>query len=746
MNPATGGLETSKETRMKTHRLTLALAAALGLSLPACSKNDAPEAPVAQQPAPANANAAPAEASANPFFAESPLSYRMPQFDKIKDEHYAPALDRGMSEQRTEVDAIANSADAATFENTIVALEKTGALLTRTSAVFGNLAGAHTNPAIQAVQAEMAPKFAAHQDAVLLDGKLFARIKQLYDGRAQLGLDPESLRLLERHHTDFVRAGANLSDADKDKLKAMNSELASLATTFSQNVLKEVNASGVLVADVAQLDGLSPEAVTAAAEAAKAAGNDGQYLIALQNTSGQPPLASLTNRELRKKIMEASLTRGSRGGEFDNRAIVARVARLRAERAAMLGYDTHAAYVLEDETAKTVGAVNKLMSDLAPAAVANARREAADMQAIVDAEGGGFQLEAADWSFYAEKVRKQKYDFDEAQLRPYFELDNVLVNGVFHAAGQLYGLSFKERKDLPTYHPDVRVWEVFEADGKPLGLFLGDFYARSSKRGGAWMNAYVPQNGLTGTSPVVANHQNIPKPSEGQPTLMTFDEVTTMFHEFGHALHGLFSNVKYPMFSGTSVPRDFVEYPSQVNEMWATYPSILANYAKHHETGEPIPKALLDKVMAAEKFGQGHATTEYLAAAMLDQKWHQLKADQVPTDTLAFEAQALNEAGVDYAPVPPRYRSTYFSHIMGGYSAGYYAYLWSEVLDAESVEWFKENGGLKRENGDHFRKTLLSRGGSVDAMQLFRDFRGRDPKVGPLLIRRGLDSPVGGSK
>ncbi len=728
---------------MKTHRLSLAMAAALGLSLTAGALAQAPQvsgAPAAAKPA------AGAEETANPFFAVSPLPYQMPQFDKIKDEHYAPALERGMSEQRAEMSAIANSADAPTFDNTIVAMEKTGALLNRSAAVFGNLAGANTNPAMQAIQAQMAPKFSAHQDAILLDGKLFARVKALYDSRDSLGLDAESLRLLERHHTDFVRAGANLSDADKETLKAMNSELASLATTFSQNVLKEVNASGVYVTDVADLDGLPAEAITAAAEAAKAAGKPGQYLIALQNTSGQPPLASLTNRELRQKIMQASLTRGSRGGEFDNRAIVARVAKLRAERAALLGYDNHAAYVLEDETAQTVGAVNKLMADLAPAAVANARKEAADMQAIIDAEGGKFQVEAADWAFYAEKVRKEKFDFDESQLRPYFELDNVLVNGVFYAANQLYGLEFKERKDLPTYQADVRVWEVFEADGKPLGLFIGDFYARSNKRGGAWMNAYVPQNGLTGTSPVVANHLNIPKPSDGQPTLMTFDEVTTMFHEFGHALHGLFSNVKYPTFSGTSVPRDFVEYPSQVNEMWATYPSILANYAKHHQTGEPIPQALLDKVMATEQFGQGHATTEYLAAAMLDQKWHQLTAAQVPTDTLAFEAQALKEAGVDYAPVPPRYRSTYFSHIMGGYSAGYYAYLWSEVLDAESVEWFKENGGLKRANGDHFRKTLLSRGGSVDAMQLFRDFRGRDPQVGPLLVRRGLDNPVGEKK
>ena len=711
-----------------TQKLSLALAIALSLAVPGATFADD------------HATQAAEPVSANPFFTVSSLPYQLPPFDQIQDAHYAPAFEKGMADQLAEVAAIANNAAAPTFENTIVAMEKTGSVLNRTAAVFFNLAGANTNPAMQKVQAEMAPKLAAHQDAILLDGKLFARVKSLHDQRASLGLDAESLRLLERYHTDFVRAGANLSDADKTKLKAMNAELASLATTFSQNVLKEVNASGVLVDDVAKLDGLPAEAITAAAEAAKAAGKEGQYLIALMNTSGQPPLSSLTNRALRKKIMDASLTRGSRGGEFDNTAIVARVAKLRAERAALLGYENHATYVLEDETAGTVGAVNKLLSDLAPAAVANARKEAADMQAIIDAEKGGFALEAADWAFYAEKVRQAKYDFDESQLRPYFEMTSVLENGVFHAAGQLYGLQFKKRTDLPTYHPDVVVYEVFEADGKPLGLFLGDFYARSNKRGGAWMNAYVPQNGLTGTLPVVANHQNIPKPAAGQPTLMTFDEVTTMFHEFGHALHGLFSNVKYPQFAGTSVPRDFVEYPSQVNEMWATWPTILANYAKHHETGEPIPQALLDKVLATEQFGQGHATTEYLAAAMLDQSWHQLSANEVPSDTLAFEAQALKAAGLDYAPVPPRYRSTYFSHIMGGYSAGYYAYLWSEVLDAESVEWFKENGGLKRENGDHFRKTLLSRGGSADAMQIFRDFRGRDPEVGPLLKRRGLET------
>ena len=712
------------------HKLSLALAAALAAATPGLVLAQAEQA----------ADSAVEPVSGNPFFVVSNLPYQAPRFDLIKDEHYQPALERGMAEQRAEVAAIANNPDAPSFMNTIVAMEKTGALLNRAGAVFGNLAGAHTNPEIQKVQATLAPKFAAHQDAILLDGKLFARIKSLYDQRDSLGLDAESKRLLERYHTDFIRAGANLSDADKETLKAMNSELASLATTFSQNVLKEVNDSAVLVDDVALLDGLSKQAITAAAASAKEGGHEGKYLIALQNTSGQPPLTNLTNRELRQKIMAASLVRGTRGNEWDNTGIVARVASLRADRAKLLGYDNHAQYVLEDETAGTVEAVNKLMSDLAPAAVANARKEAAEMQAIIDAEGGDFQLEAADWAFYADKVRQQKYAFDEAQLKPYFEINNVLEKGVFYAAGQLYGLSFKERKDIPVYHPDVRVWEVFEADGSKLGLFYGDFYARPSKRGGAWMNAYVPQNGLTGTQPVVANHQNIPKPADGQPTLMTFDEVTTMFHEFGHALHGLFSDVKYPQFAGTSVPRDFVEYPSQVNEMWATWPSILANYAKHHETGEPIPQELLDKVLAAEQYGQGHATTEYLAAAMLDQSIHQQTAGNVATDTLAFEAKALKAAGLDYAPVPPRYRSAYFSHIMGGYSAGYYAYLWSEVLDAESVEWFKENGGLSRENGDHFRKTLLSRGGSADAMQIFRDFRGRDPEVGPLLKRRGLEA------
>jgi peptidyl-dipeptidase Dcp len=715
---------------MKTTPLALALAAALGLAAPQFVQANPQEAAEPQ--------------AANPFFAPSTLPYQMPHFDRIRDEHYAPALERGMAEQRVEMEAIANNPEPPTFDNTIVAMEKTGELLQRTSAVFSNLVGAHTNDTLNAVQKEFAPKGAAHQDAILLNEKLFARVAALHDQRAELGLDTESTNLIERYYTDFVRAGAKLGEVEKDKLRALNAELASLQSAFGQNVLKEVNASALLVDTREELAGLSDAAIATAAEAAKAAGHEGKFLLALQNTSQQPPLTSLTHRGTRQRLLEASLTRGSRGGEFDNRDNAIKMARLRAERARLLGYPTHADYGLEDQTARTKDAVNKLLGELAPPAVANARREAADLQAQIKAEGGDFELAAWDWNFYAEKVRQARYAFDAEQLKPYLELDRVLHDGVFYAANQLYGLTFKERRDLPTYLPEVRVWEVFDADGKPLALFLGDFYARPSKRGGAWMNAYVPQSALNGTQPVVANHQNIPKPPAGEPTLMTMDEVNTMFHEFGHALHGMFSKVTYPRFSGTRVPRDFVEFPSQVNEMWATWPSVLANYAKHHQTGEPIPQELVDKVIAAEKFNQGYATTEYLAASIVDQRWHQLAPDQVPADALAFEAKALTEAGIALPTVPPRYRTTYFSHIFaGGYSAGYYAYIWSEVLDADTVEWFKENGGLKRENGDHFRRTLLSRGGSDDAMNLFRAFRGRDPEIKPLLQRRGLDAPGG---
>ncbi len=716
--------------------LALALASALSLPLIGCGGQPTGN---TESGVTTPATTEVAEQSAdNAFFAPSPLPLGYPVFDKIADAHFGPALERGMAAHSAEIDSIANNAESPSFDNTIVALERSGELLSRVTRVFSNLSSAHTNETLEAVQSEFSPKLAAHQDSISLNSKLFARVSELYADRDALGLDAESQRLLERYYIDFVRAGAKLGDTEKERMKAINGELATLQTRFSQNVLREVNDSGVLVDTREELDGLSDDAISAAAEAAKAAGQDGKFLIALQNTTGQPPLSSLKNRALRQRIHEASVARGGRGGEFDNREIMAKVVALRAERAKLMGYPNHAAYVLEDATAGTTTAVNELLERLAPAAVANARREAADMQKIIDAEGGDFQLAAWDWDFYAEKLRKERYNFDADALRPYFELNNVLEKGVFHAANQLYGISFKERTDLPVYHPDVRTWDVFDADGTQLAIFIGDFYARPTKRGGAWMNAYVQQNTLDGTKPVVGNHQNIPKPADGEPTLMSFDEVTTMFHEFGHALHGMFSNVTYPRFAGTSVPRDFVEYPSQVNEMWATWPSILANYATHHQTGEPIPQDLLDRVLAAEQFNQGFSTTEYLAATVIDQALHQLGPDEVPSDVVAFEAQTLTRYGLDFAPVPPRYRTTYFSHIIGGYSAGYYSYIWSEVLDADSVQWFLANGGMKRENGDHFRNTLLSRGGSREALQLFRDFAGREPNIQPLLERRGL--------
>ncbi|HEY2101987.1 MAG TPA: M3 family metallopeptidase [Chthoniobacterales bacterium] len=688
-------------------------------------------------------NSAPAS-SDNPLLTESTLPYHMPPFDKIKDEHFLPAIENGMQEQLKEVDAIAANPEKPTFDNTVVALERTGRDLDRAERTFSSLNAADTNPTRQKIETEIAPRLAAHRDEIHLNPKLFARIQELYTNRDKLGLDPESSYLLERYYKDFVRAGAKLSDADKTRLKAINAELATLQTTFEQNVLKEKNASSIVVERREDLAGLPDNQIKAAAAAAKADGKEGKFVLRLQNTTGQPWLTSLQNRVLRERIMQASLSRNSKGGPFDTRDVVIRTAQLRSERAKLLGYPNHATYQLEDQTAGNVPTVNKLLAQLAPPAVANARREAADMQKVVDQEKGGFQIASWDWDIYSEKVRKARYQFDESELRPYYELNHVILDGVFYAAGKLYGLTFKERHDLPVYQPDVRVFEVYDADGQPLALFLGDYYARPSKRGGAWMNAYVQQSGLFGTKPVVANHLNIPKPPEGEPTLLTHDEVKTAFHEFGHALHGMFSNVKYPRFSGTSVPRDFVEYPSQVNEMWATWPEVLQHYARHYKTGEPMPQALLDKVVAAEKFNQGYKTTEYLSATILDQAWHQLNPSEVPKDAMAFEAEALHKAGVDFPPVPPRYRSPYFSHAFaGGYSAGYYSYLWSEVLDADSVEWIKQHGGLKRENGDRFRQTLLSRGGSADALSLFKNFVGREPYIEPLLKRRGLDKPPG---
>ncbi|TDK21527.1 M3 family peptidase [Luteimonas aestuarii] len=726
-----------------THPLAAALAIALTSMVAA-----PPSAHAALQEAPVSApSAAQADqAQGNPLFAESTLPLQYPHFDQLKDEHFGPAFDAGMAQELQEIEAIADNPEPATFENTIVALERSGKLLSNARRIFGNLNGTDTNDTRRKINSDYAPRFAAHRDAIVLNPALFARIDALNTQRDSLGLDAESVRLIERYHTSYVRAGAALDDAQKARLKEINSRSAELGTQFSDNVLAEVNDSAVIVDTVEELDGMSDAQIATAAAAAASRGLEGKYAITLLNTTGQPPLPQLNNRDVRRRVHEASVNRGSRGNQWDNTAIVAEVLALRDERARMLGYDSSAAFVLADETAGSVQAVNDMLARLAPAAVANARKEGEKLQAMIDQEQAAkgeptFQLEPWDWAYYTEKVRKAEYDFDDNEMKPYFEMRNVLENGVLFAATELFGITFKERHDLPKYHPDTWVYDVFDKDGSHLSIFIFDPYARPSKRGGAWMNSYVGQSELEGTLPVVANHQNIPKPPEGEPTLLTWDEVTTMFHEFGHALHGLFSDVKYPSFF-MNVPRDFVEFPSQVNEMWADWPSILANYAKHYQTGEALPQDLLDKKLASSLFNEGFRTTEYLAASMLDQYLHQLPTAQLPAadQIMATEAAALQAAGMDYAAVPPRYRTPYFSHIMGGYAAAYYAYIWSEVLDANTVEWIEANGGLKRENGDRLRETLLSRGGAKDASELFVDFTGHEPRIEPLLKKRGLDA------
>lgn len=681
------------------------------------------------------------EITINPFFEKSPLYLNYPPFDRIENSHYLPAFERGMEEQLAQLSLIVNQASAPTFENTIIPLELSGQLLSRVATVFFSMSGAHTNEGIRELEQELAPQLAAHNDKILLNPALFERINVLQEQREELQLDAQSLRLLEQYHVDYVRAGAALTSQQQDQMRETNREIAVLQTQYRQNILSEVNDLAIVVDSREELTGMSEVLITAAQNEAESRELLGKFVIPLLNTSVQPSLASLQNRTLRERIHTTSLSRGSRGGEFDNRQVLSDVLRLRAERAQLLGYSSHAEYTLEDTTAGLVEAVNQRLAQLASAAVANARVEAADLQKMIEDGGLNFEPKAWDWPFYSEKLRVARYQFDESQLQPYLEIDNVLRKGVFFAAEKLYGITFSERFDLPVYQEDVRVFEVYDNDGETLALFLMDPYARSTKRGGAWMNSYVSQNAMLGTTPIVANHLNITQPQSGDATLLTFDEVTTMFHEFGHALHGMFSSVEYPYFSGTSVPRDFVEYPSQVNEMWATWPEILENYAVHFQTGEQMPLELLNKVLATQKFNQGFATTEYLAASILDQALHQLSPEQIPSadEMVDFENQALMRAGIALDTVPPRYRSTYFSHIMGGYSAGYYSYIWSEVLDADSVEWFKENGGLLRENGDHFRQTLLSRGGSGEAMSLFRTFRGRDANIAPLLERRGLN-------
>ena len=666
----------------------------------------------------------------NPLLAPSTLPFGYPDFTVIREEHFLPAFTAAMAEQRAEVDAI--TAAPASFEGTVVALERSGATLRRVSAVFWTLVSSVSTPGIRAVEAEVAPLLAAHTDAITLDPALFARLDALHAGRERLGLGPEALRLLERRHRDAVRAGARLGPADQERLRALNAELAALTAEFGSRLLAEANASAVVVDDPARLAGLAPDAVAAAARAATERGHDGAHLLPLALPTEQPVLASLADRELRERVHRASTARGARGGAHDTRDLVRRIAALRAERARLLGHPHHASWVAEDSTAGTVEAIDAMLRELVPPAVANARAEA-----DVLAEAAGHPIEPWDRAFHAERVRRERFDLDAAALRPYFELEQVLRDGIFYAAERLYGLRFVERHDLPRHHPDVRTFDVHD-DGGPLGLFVADLYARPSKRGGAWMNSFVAQSRLLGTRPVVLNTLNLAAPAAG-PMLLTVDEVRTLFHEFGHALHGLLSDVEYPTFSGTSVPRDFVEYPSQVNEMWMLHPEVLANYARHHETGQPIPPEAVDRLRESRRFGDGFRTTEYLAATLLDQAWHRLGPGEQVANVERFEADALAAAAVAVPSAPPRYHSTYFNHVFGGaYSAGYYSYIWSEVLDADTVDWFTDNGGLRRENGEAFRRKLLARGGAVEPMEAYRAFRGRDPEIGPLLARRGL--------
>jgi peptidyl-dipeptidase Dcp len=681
----------------------------------------------------------------NPFAQPSTLAFQLPPFDRIHDSDYLPAFEAGMREQLQEVHRIAHNPAPPTFQNTIIALERSGQLLDRVQATFSNLNACNTDTQMQQIDTEMAPQLTAQRDAIFLDPALWKRVSTLYDRRDSLNLDAESRQLLTRYHTLFVRAGAQLSAEQQARLRDLNKQISSLTTRFKQNVLKATTEGAVVVDNVADLDGLSKEQIGAAAQAAARRGLTGRWLITLQNTTNQPVLTQLTHRGLRERIYKASISRATNGAT-DNSAVIAQLVKLRAERAVLLGYPSHAAYQLEDESAGTPQAVSSMIGQVAPAALARAREEAADMQKLIDAQAkaagtASFTLQPWDWFFYAEQVRKARYDFDQASVAPYFELDHVLKDGVFYAAHQLYGLNFRERTDLPVYQQDVRVFEVSDADGKPLALFLADYFARDNKQGGAWMSSYVQQSRLLQQKPVVANHLNIPKPQAGQPVLLTFEEVITMFHEFGHAVHGMLSNVHYPLLSGTAVPRDFVEYPSQYNEMWAREPAVVAHYARHYQTGAPMPPELLEKVLAAQKFNQGYATTEYLEAALLDQAWHQITVAQAPAaqDVQAFEVAALKASGLDYPPVPPRYHSSYFAHIFeSGYSAGYYAYLWSEVLARDTGQWFHTHGGLTRANGDYLRSHILSRGRSEDPQVLFREFYGGAPDIAPLLEYRGL--------
>lgn len=675
---------------------------------------------------------------ANPFLSPSTNEYELPPFDRITDDHYLPAFDEGCKQQLEEISKIISQPEV-TFENTVVELEKSGAVLKRMLYVFYNKSSADTNQKIQDIETEIAPKLSAHNDSIKLNQELFSRIETLYENSSKLGLDAESTRLIERYHKDFVLAGAKLDETTREEVKKLNQKLSELESKFGQNALGEANRLAIEVEDVSRLAGLSEQEIATAKTAANDRGLKNKYLISMVNFSGHPWLASLEDRSLREEIMKASLSKSVSGGEFDNQTLIKEIVALRAKRAKLLGFANHAGYVLSDETAKTPANAHEMLRKIAPNARRNALLEAAELQRLLEVDHPGEKLRSWDWAYYTEKVRKEKYDLDTSLMKPYFELESVLVDGVFFAAEKLFGITFKERSDLKAYHPEARVFEVFNSDSSKLGLFIGDFFTRDSKRGGAWMNNLVDQSELLSQLPVVVNNLNIPKPPLGEPALLTFDETSTLFHEFGHALHGLFSKVKYPRFSGTEVERDFVEFPSQVNEMWMLWPEVVENYAKHHETGEVLPIEWRTKLAEAETFNQGYETTSYLAAAILDLAWHEIDSNSHISDVVEFEEKAISDYGLDFEPVPVRYRSCYFSHIFeGGYSAGYYGYIWSEVLDADTVDWFKQNGGLKIENGNRFRNLLLSRGGSIDSMEMFKNFRGQGPSIEPLLRRRGL--------
>jgi peptidyl-dipeptidase Dcp len=674
----------------------------------------------------------------NPFYAPSTLPFHAPPFDKIKDEDYQPAIEAGMAEELSEIQAIADNPAPPTFENTLVAMEKTGRLLQRVRAAFGAVTGANTNPLLQKVRTEEAPKQAAHHDAIYLNAKLFARVAAVYQQRATLKLDGESLRLLEVTYDNFVRSGANLSEADKTELKKLNEEISTLSNRFSTKLLAATKDSAYVTTDKGALAGLSDAQIAAAAHAAESRKQEG-YVLPLQNTTQQPELGSVSVRATREALFEKSWNRAERGDANDTRDDIAHLAQLRARRAQLLGYPNHAAWKLGDQMAKTPEAALKFMDALVPGATAKAASEAKDIQDVIDAQKGGFALQPWDWDFYSEQVRKAKYDLDESAVKPYFELNNVLENGVFYAASQLYGITFHERKDIPVYQPDVRVFEVSNADGKPLALFYCDYFKRDNKQGGAWMGSFVEQSKLIGTLPVVYNVANFPKPAPGEPALISFTDVTTLFHEFGHALHGMFSNTEYPSLSGTATARDFVEFPSQFNEHWALYPSVFAHYAKHYRTGAPMPADLVAKIKNASRFNQGYKLTELVAAAQLDMQWHTLPASTPLQQPDAFEKQALEKTHLLLSAVPPRYRSSYFSHIWGsGYSAGYYAYLWSEMLDDDAYEWFEEHGGLTRANGERFRAMVLSRGNTEELAKMYAAWRGKDPSVEPMMKYRSL--------